>query len=298
MRNQNIGYKKIAKILKVSESKISKILIDNGYTDHVTTSIDVIDKIVDLYKNGYSFKQIIQELKVHPNTIRNSLYLRNVEIRPTAYHTNYEEKIDHNYFEVIDTEEKAYWLGFLYADGYVNEKIYQIEVSLKGSDKEHLEKLKKCIKSKSKITDRIVDGHDVSRIHLYSKKLTKDLIDKGCFQKKSLTLTPPTNKIIPKELEKHFIRGYIDGDGCFSGECTFNVVGTKEILDYVIDHLRKNTTISKAGTFSMTGEAYQWHHNSKRDHDKIHNYLYKNATIYLDRKYAICRYDSTPTEES
>ena len=56
---------------------------------------------------------------------------------------NYNEK----YFEEINTERKAYWLGFLYADGYIEpiyrkEKIkaYRIEVGLSIIDKNTLEK--------------------------------------------------------------------------------------------------------------------------------------------------------------
>lgn len=285
-RNDNMSCKNISKELGISVSQVSKILIENGHVDHIKTDRATIDKIASMYRDNYSFKDISKALKVHPDTIRNALYITKCEIRPTAYHSNYKDRMDHDYFENIDTEEKAYWLGFLYADGYVNEKTYQIEVSLKREDESHLIKLQNSVKCEEKVLQKIVNGYPISRVILYSKKMTQDLKNNGCFQAKSLELEPPTEDIVPKNLIRHFIRGYVDGDGCFSTGLTFSIVGTLPMLEYIIEHLQNNTTISKRGSFTMTGKAHQWTHNSYRDFVKIHDYLYKDANIYLERKYA------------
>ena len=52
-------------------------------------------------------------------------------------------KFNENVFDSIDTEEKAYWLGFIFADGYISLKGNSFELSLKGSDSEHLDKFNK-----------------------------------------------------------------------------------------------------------------------------------------------------------
>lgn len=287
LRNKGIGYKKIGKIIGISSLSVSKILIKNGYVDHVKVPIEKQLEIIELYNQNKNYKEIIKVLNVSKSTITNVILINDIKLRASCYHTGYENNLDHDYFEVIDTEEKAYWLGFLYADGYVNENTYQIELTLCEKDRTHLDKFCKSIKSTYKISKKIINGFVSYRTFAYSKKMTKDLVNKGCYQCKSLTLKFPTEEQVPNHLKKHFIRGYIDGDGCFSSNFVFCVCGTKEILDWIINDLRLNTDISKAGSFQMTGNAYQWYHNSKKDYIKIHNYYYNNSTIYLDRKYNI-----------
>lgn len=283
LRKKGYGYKKIAKILKISSLQVSKILIKNNIVDHIKIEEDKQQKIIELYKN-HNIAEIAKKINVSQASVTNVLLLNNIEMTKKACHKNHENKVNENYFKVINTKEKAYWLGFLYADGYINEKTYQVELSLCEKDKSHIEKFQKCIKSSYKITKRNINGHIAYRTIIYSKKITMDLTKLGCNQKKSLTLKPPTEKQVPKKYIKDFIRGYVDGDGCFSSGRIFCIVGTKEMLNFIIDYLQNNTTISKAGSFSKTGNAWQWYHNSKKDFKIIHDFLYKNSKIYLTRK--------------
>src|SRR5699024_9205607 len=129
-------------------------------------------------------------------------------------------KINHNFFDEIDTEEKAYWLGFLYADGCVREDRGCFRLGLQARDVRHLEKFRESldsnhtIKETNKVTnEKIYYGN---YIFIHSKKLVKNLVEKGCFENKSLTLKFPSYDIVPKHLIYHFIRGYFDGDGSVS----------------------------------------------------------------------------------
>lgn len=66
-----------------------------------------------------------------------------------------------NIFSLIDTEEKAYWLGFLYADGYIRKgENNHISIVLQQRDINHLVKFKKFLNSPAKVSDKIVNGYN------------------------------------------------------------------------------------------------------------------------------------------
>jgi intein/homing endonuclease len=135
-------------------------------------------------------------------------------------------KHDREYFKVIDTPEKAYWLGFIFADGSLYKrdnnrgwKGYNFELSLKNADREHLVKLAKAIdcnvpiKTRSSTLKKYGTFYS-SRLMFFCDEFARNLINCGCTVNKSLTLEFPSERILPKLLYSHFIRGYFDGDGC------------------------------------------------------------------------------------
>lgn len=120
--------------------------------------------------------------------------------------------IDRNFFEKIDTQEKAYILGFIYADGYNSNR--QIVLTQLSQDKDILEKIKEVIKSENPIQEYNNSwGKSSAKITFNSVKLCKDISNMGAIKNKSLTLKFP-EEIVPENLMQHFIRGYFDGDGC------------------------------------------------------------------------------------
>lgn len=146
-------------------------------------------------------------------------------------------KVDDTLFEKIDTEEKAYWLGFLYADGNVHykpEKVrYRIELGLAIKDYSHLEKFSKFLNFKGNI--KLREKTKSCRIVFGSKKMCEDLIKLGCIPAKSLILTFPNSSQVPSKFIKDFLRGYFDGDGSMhlsNGNKTpdIRILGTKEFL--------------------------------------------------------------------
>ena len=288
LRKQKIGYKRIARTLNLTFGQVSDILIDNGLYSHVTMpDEETIKVLIDNY-NNHSVKELSKMTGIGQERIMSILKIKQVKLRPLGSHKGYYEKINHNYFKVIDDEHKAYWLGFLYADGYNNEKFYQVEITLKDEDKYILEELKKDCESIYDIKYKEVNLNGkifpCNRLTLYSKEISQDLKKLGCMQKKSLIIKFPTEEQVPNSLIHHFMRGYFDGNGCISGN-NFMLNSAKDFLDEYIKRLRNNTDISKAGYFSIDGQGHRWSHASKRDLQKIFNYLYKDATIYLHRKY-------------
>src|SRR4051812_9808472 len=113
-----------------------------------------------------------------------------------------------SYFNSIDTEDKAYWLGFIAADGNVQftAKNKCLSIGLKFSDKTHLEKFALCLNYNGPIST----NRTIAKITLYSAQLTKDLATHGILPRKSFNVKPWSGS---PYLLKHYWRGVFDGDG-------------------------------------------------------------------------------------
>ena len=161
-------------------------------------------------KNNYlieSTKSILQKLNISKPCLLRYARKYNLKIKSSKLYN-----CDENFFEKIDTEEKAYWLGFLYADGYVRVRKGGSEVRLKLSikDVDHVKKFNDAVKSNNEI--KIKGKFAISSVN--QRKFVKHLVDKGCINKKSLIIKFPY--FLEENLKKHFIRGYFDGDGSVS----------------------------------------------------------------------------------
>ena len=195
---------------------------------------------------------------------------------------------DENYFENIDTEDKAYFLGLLMADGYVATSERFVTIALKESDVKILNKFKKAIKSEAPLSNKKNCTQKV--LTLCSKKLVNDLKNLGMTRNKTFTLKFPN---IQEEYIRHFIRGYFDGDGCISinkdkHNVRVNFVGTEDMLKHIVEIFVKECGAHKPDLIENSNNngnivySVQWG-NIYTCH-KIYNYLYKGANIYLDRK--------------
>ena len=201
---------------------------------------------------------------------------------------------------MIDSEEKAYWLGFMFADGYIVDYSNRygedkFGITLHSDDVETLEKFKNSIKSTNPITDVSSNGRSLRRIIMSSQETVDDLISHGCVKQKSLILKPPIN--IPSNLIHHFIRGFFDGDGSifwnkseFERHETWNtpsysisITSTKEMIECIIDQVGFGN-IKKEERREKT-----WYY--KQDGNKkvkaFCEYIYKDATIFMERKYKL-----------
>lgn len=191
-------------------------------------------------------------------------------------------------FENIDSEEKAYWLGFLYADGSVSSKEDKIELGLAEKDVKHIEKFKNFMNIKNKICYR--EKTKSYRISFRSQNCKQDLINKGCFPKKSLILRFPTEEQVPKHLIRHFIRGYFDGDGWFcntkAGSFQIGFIGTEDFIKGVLKVLEgKINTSNKILNVHRENGAKRYIFSKFSDVSYFLNYIYKDSIVYLDRKY-------------
>lgn len=229
------------------------------------------EQVIKLVREGHTLKSCALEL----NMSRSKLYRLLDKWNITKKSIQFNEK----FFESIDCESKAYWLGFIMADGCVSMTQHpKVQIKLHGKDEQHLIKWHKAIRSCNKLST--IEGKHKQSTH-YSQKMCHDLIRLGCIPNKSLLLEFPC---IPNHLNHHFIRGYFDGDGCvcFSNNRKISFVGTKIFLET----LRKK--LNAKGYFSTAGRAFHWGVHGNVITKKIIDYMYADATIWLDRKEEIC----------
>ena|SRR5690606_33491244 len=190
---------------------------------------------------------------------------------------------NHNFFEVIDTEEKAYWLGFIAADGNIyktpkNQSL--IRISQRFEDREIIFKF--CQSINFNLEPRMIkDG--TYKIQLTSTKMYNDLLDKGITPRKSLTLKPPKN--VPKDLVRHWIRGYFDGDGSIhihkkNDMISIIILGTYEILEFIL----KNSKISSKIERQKRHNVHKIRKGGQKSLEFL-DFIYKDSKIYLERKY-------------
>ncbi len=263
----------------------------------------------NLKKNPYAsqgFKKYFEELINKRNSSNYNIekYLGK-EVEPKVqnlYKSKYGKYfVNQNYFDVIDNEWKAYWLGFLYADGTnriaYNEKkhkmSYTVKLGLCAEDKNHLEKFKNSIQSESPIKDRMVkfNGkiYPSCDLSVCNQHFSESLSLLGCVPNKSLILKFPTFNQVPDNLIRHFIRGYFDGDGCIHINLKERNVrllfeGTEDFLTHIRDILYKNLNVKYAVIEKSQSKAYRINYGKYADVELIYKYLYKNCNIYLDRK--------------
>lgn len=194
---------------------------------------------------------------------------------------------DENVFEEINTEEKAYWLGFIYADGNISKGNRNVlEISLQLGDFDHLTKFYSFIKSNKKVK---IDSFRC-RAFLGSKKLKKDLVYHGCVPIKSEILKFPIT--IPKIHVRHFIRGYYDGDGYLGIEKRasgreFPKIGLLGTWDMLINVMKLSPLGFRTLHYSNPGgstKIFQFSADSFKAIPFL-DYIYKDCNIYLDRKY-------------
>lgn len=238
---------------------------------------------------------IAAEFGCTQKVIKRILNENSIELRfPTKIKT-----LNDDYFETIDTEEKAYFLGFMFADGCVTDgtkRQKRIIISIQSRDIEILTKFKKAINYSGDIKVRTRPNKpkhhkEMANLDFCSEKMANDLIDKGCVPRKSLILKAPSFKQVPEHLVKHFIRGVFDGDGSIHSSIVrpnyesfiFEIVGTKSICDYANFHIAKalNTPLKsliKRKNIFM----YPVGGNAQIKH--LYNWLYSDSTIWLQRK--------------
>lgn len=241
--------------------------------------------IIDKYVNeNYTLKQLGKEFNCSYGTIRNCLNKHGIKTRGNkqGYPRN------EFYFNAIDTKEKAYWLGFLYADGCVHKN--NNEISVNSIDEKHLKKFQLAIGAISHKICRVEDKRfqDVKVIYSFSikdKQLHDDLIKWGCAPNKSLILSAIPN--IPRNFVSHFIRGYFDGNGSLhylKGTNNYRISftsGSKLLLEDIEKELQVNLSLNNCKN------TYHLQISGRKQIQRILNYLYIDSTenIRLDRKY-------------
>lgn len=272
----------------ISEELDKREITKDNHFKEVQDKIDLA--VAEYIKNENITLQALEDkYGVTRVTISKHLKKLKVEIRNPLQKYTYNE----NYFKTIDTEEKAYWLGFLAADGAINEHKHdkKVELGLAAVDKPHIEKFVAAIDGeKEMVKDHISKSkgkeYPSCRVTVNCTKMANDLIDKGITPRKSHTLQYPT--FLPEDLIKHFMRGYFDGDGGVQVRngttLAINILGNEDFLADFSNKLNQLLGVPIQKMYSKSTSNVKTIYYYGENAAKILDFFYKNATVYLDRK--------------
>ena len=257
--------------------------------------IEVQSNIVFDYLSGTSNKHLCEKYDLHRSTIQSILIKNGVKLRKQNETARKHQIIDENYFNEINCEDKAYFLGILYADGSINKNGF--EITLTENDLNVLEKLSTIIygkinlsyiKAKPYHNDTKHMCKPLYRLTVVSNTMKNDLIKNGCVQAKTYKIRMPN--LSSSELYRCFIRGYFDGDGCFSLSTrnknnsiiyiTSNIVFCNELNNFICNNLDISVK-----SFVRYGDIGGLRITKTSDTIKFMNWIYENSNIHMDRKF-------------
>lgn len=280
-----------------------------GYP-HLKNKNIILSEVVEKYNELGELQKTAKFFSVSSGYIRNLFIKNNIQYNKKKIHT-----YDGDFFS-RDTEEAFYWAGFIAADGNISKK-GTLKISLAIKDQSHIAKFKEQIKTsapifitkqsnKSAIIDGRVLGPSIQAgISFRSKKIAKDLQRFGIVSAKTYIYNIP-EKILEHKLFNHFLRGYFDGDGCFSTikarktnaaesktqtiytvkeKLHWSICGTEKFINQISKWL---ITIGvEPQTVHKQKNIYRIHYNRPIDVYAICNSMYNLCTVSLDRKYEI-----------
>jgi len=301
--------RQIAQLLKINTMTVLHVLQRNNVDRRLPKRRlpeETEREIIHLYtEEGRSLREIARQFGIDVTTARAVLQRNNIKqrscneaIRQAMRHYNLDEK----FFDAVDQPVKAYWLGFLCADGCVRmaETVLPsgrrghagiISVNLHINDQQHLEKLRKTLNSDSLVREYEINSRKFVQLQLNSVHLAEALIRLGCVLRKSLILQWPS--ALPEEFVSDFVRGFFDGDGCLcrnkSGgwHLTF-YSGSPHFLQELAKKLHKYCGVSQRKPCQPKGvNCFYIRYSGAEDIKHILDWLYLNSTpeIRLDRKY-------------
>lgn len=246
------------------------------------------DQIIDLHVNqGINPKRIAEKLGISFQPVYLFLHEQGL-YRKTTTGGKRRYQVDETYFDAIDSENKAYALGFIVADGYVDEELNRIVIALHAKDEDILVKIRKVMSSTHPIRTELKKNQRILSIN--SAILVRALSSKGVCQGKSKTMTDEVWSHVPEEFKRDFLRGYFDGDGCMTLGAKYSsgvkyliqIIGTEKFLTGTYQKWYPSTCKLHA---YKSCDMHAWKLSSKAAVLDFLGKLYDGSSIYLDRKH-------------
>lgn len=285
MYNNGYSSNEIAEVIGCSVGTIYNVLkrlnqpTRNGYHG---IKKDFVNEVITRYKNNESIFSICNTLGTYQEKVKKILKDNNIETISYSKRNNPDFKED--YFEKIDSHDKAYWLGWLITDGCVSKT--SISLSIKACDKYILEQFQNDLGLVNKI--KPFNGK-YFRFMFWSKKMVDDLSKYGIIGNKTFTVDLPK---INKEFVPSLLRGCIDGDGSISylqyekrkdSELSFT---GNEMCVMSFSKLISETVGLKEKKITKNNSIFRVRWSSKKDIIQICEKIYKNSDNHrLSRKY-------------
>lgn len=258
-------------------------------------SEDEKQQIVNDYYSYKSktMKEIANDLQISKRSISRVLQEKSIN---TRLKNRYVIK-NKDYFDNVDTEFKAYILGFIYADGYVGEhNDFCISLTDKCEDNYRiLQTFKDELKTDLQIKHSIdKDGRGKFTFKFSDENIVSQLNRLGVFPCKSLKMSDLPN--IPQNMFRHFVRGYFDGDGSIStyydsydkrDRYCMEILGTVDFLSKLQSVIENDCQI-KMPKLHNVNRIQNLSRISCKGIKKlliIRDYFYKDTTYYLTYKH-------------
>lgn len=251
-----------------------------------------MEKAISLYLTGDTIKGAADKAGVSYFSLWSELHTKGLKgPRRTPSHTKPRiYNLNEHFFQTINTEEKAYWLGFITADGGLSSgrTKYTLGIALAAVDTGHLYKFQRALETDTPIRPYQMESYgktrDYARVHICSKQMFQDLGALGVTARKSWIVKPCLQ--VPQELRTAYWRGLFDGDGSVYKSarkwvCSF--CGNNAIVTGFEAFIHKH--YPDTGTRYMQGELHYVSFSGAHLASKVLDLLYNGASIYLDRKY-------------
>lgn len=290
--NSGMSIYKISSEVDIKVSSLHKFLTKQGVnTSRGSTQRekgnrvkDHKDLIIHLYNDGYNQREIAELVECGQSSIHTLLKKEGIQIRNNTIYS-----VDESYFSNLDTQEKAYILGWMYADGNVTPE-GKFRIQIQSGDDYILHWIKEQVKYTGPLYNilppkKFPHRKNQTCLSINRKVMTTDLIKLGCVLNKSLVLTFPTNDMVPHGLMPHFIRGFFDGDGCISNGAA-SITSTDSFARDLDKYLIKFVGIEGGKPQYRYEDKNTVSHRFRReDTVKFLNWIYDGSKIHLSRKH-------------
>lgn len=249
-----------------------------------------VSTIIEMYESGMTLKAIGEALGISRTPIKRVLQENKCQTRDQS-HCNRKFELNENYFDTIDTPNKAYIFGLLYSDGCNYPKQNLIRLSLQEKDRDILEKVKKEIGSNFPLrrverTKYSPNWQPLYELEFHNQHLSEQLEKMGMVNNKSYFAEFPT--CVPDEFLRDFVRGYVDGNGSvgfYDYPRYVNVTSTLKFCATLSSIIKEKLEISVHIYGKKTCDAKMLAINKSKDILKFLNWIYDGSELHLCRKY-------------
>ncbi len=239
-----------------------------------------------LHLENKTHAEIAKLFHVCKDTIGSILKRNNIKPRKRSIISR-KYSINENIFDNINTQEKAYFLGFFYADGCHETNENRMRIGLQPRDIKILERFRDMIFNEPRPIPYRKQSK-VNELVITNKHMSAALEKHGVMARKTFKITFPY--WLPENLMPHFIRGFNDGDGCIgiskkTKQCKVEIVSNHrfctQLKQVIIDQININSCIYTQASSKISKLSIHGNNNSIN----FLNWIYKNSTIHLERKY-------------
>lgn len=289
--NDQYNCREIGDLLGLNGCTVNIVLHERGVeTKNGLFTESQKKEICDLYETGnFTYTDLGKKYNVHSTTISGILNRRGIKNNKTRSQWVRKFSLNEDYFEKIDSEDKAYFLGLLCADGCNVKNSSTVSIGLQSGDRKVLDSFCEYINSNKSlyyIPPKFDTALPQYQMNIVSNKISNDLVNLGCGHHKSYNLKFPNKDQVPSKFIRHFVRGFWDGDGSVM-KTRASSVSTKIFLEglsqILEDHINISSSICKDSHLSDVHRVI--YIGGRIQAKKFLDWLYEDCMICLPRKY-------------